>query len=169
MLAQGTIKGLECVGMGQKYEGRVVRVLVVDDYEPFRRFLCKALKTRLELQVIGAAADGLEAVQKAKDLKPDLILLDIGLPKLNGIETAERLSRHVPKAKILFISQNNDAEVIAAALSNGAKGYIWKETAAAELVPAIETVLRGDRFIGSQLRTESSELRPSNPDQEQIG
>ena len=155
--------------MAHKHEVGVVRVLVVDDYEPFRRFLCKILKTRLELQVIGEAADGLEAVQKAQDLTPDLILLDIGLPKLNGIETAERLPRHVPKAKILFLSQNNDAEVIAAALSNGAKGYVWKENAAAELVPAIETVLRGDRFIRSQLRIEASDLRPSNSDQDHVG
>ncbi len=92
-----------------------------------------------------------EAVQKARDLKPDLILLDIGLPKLNGIEAAHRLLQFVPAAKVLFISQNNDADVIAAALSDGAKGYVWKESANADLLPAIEAVLRGDRFLSSQL------------------
>ncbi len=80
-----------------------------------------------------------------------MILLDIGLPKLNGIEAAHRLLQFVPAAKVLFISQNNDADVIAAALSDGAKGYVWKESANADLLPAIEAVLRGDRFLSSQL------------------
>ncbi len=128
----------------------VVRILVVDDYEPFRRFLCETLKTKPKLELIGEAADGLEAIQKATDLKPDLVLLDIGLPKLNGIEAARRLSKVIPEAKVLFISQNTDADVIAVALSNGAKGYIWKATVDADLVPAIEAVLRGDHFVSSQ-------------------
>ncbi len=127
-----------------------VRILVVDDYEPFRRFLYETLKTRPELKVIGEAADGLEAVQKATDLKPDLVLLDVGLPKLNGIEAAHHLSKVIPEAKILFISQSTDAEVIAEALSTGAKGYVWKAAANADLLPAIEAVLRGDHFVSSQ-------------------
>ncbi len=129
----------------------IIRILVVDDYEPFRRFVCETLKTKTELQVIGEASDGLEAVQKAKDLKPDLALLDIGLPKLNGIEVAHRLSRLIPEVKVLFISQNNDANVITAALNSGAKGYVLKGTANADLLPAIAAVLRGDRFVSSQL------------------
>jgi DNA-binding NarL/FixJ family response regulator len=132
-------------------EPSVFRILVVDDFQPCRRFLCATLKTRPELQVIGEASDGFEAIQKAKDLKPDLILLDIGLPKLNGIEVAKSVSRLVPDGKILFISQNNDADVIATALSNGAKGYVWKQTAKADLLPAIEAVLQGDQFVSWQL------------------
>jgi len=130
----------------------VVRILVVDDFEPFRRFLHAILKTRPELHVIGEASDGLEAVQKAQDLKPDLILLDIGLPKLNGIETADRLSRLLPDAKILFISQDNDPDLVATALSSRAKGYLWKQTANTELLPAIETVLRQDEVVSVQVR-----------------
>lgn len=129
----------------------VVRILVVEDYEPFRYFIRETLKTRPDFHLIGEASDGLEAIQKAENLKPDLILLDVGLPKLNGIEAAHRLSRLVPQAKILFVSQNSDVEVIAAALQNGAKGYVWKTTAAADLLPAIEAVLRGDRFVSSRL------------------
>ena len=89
----------------------IVRILVVDDHEPFRRFVCATLEPRPELRVIGEAADGMQAVQKAEELQPDLILLDIGLPTLNGIEAAHRISRLVPAAKILFVSQENDTDV----------------------------------------------------------
>jgi DNA-binding NarL/FixJ family response regulator len=106
-----------------------VSLLVVEDYEPFRRLVCSTLGKRPELQIVGEASDGLQAVQKAEELQPDLILLDIGLPTLNGIEAACRISQLVPAAKVLFVSQNNDADVVAAALGNGAKGYIRKENA----------------------------------------
>jgi len=121
---------------------------VVDDYEPFRRFVCTILEARPELQVIGEASDGLQAVQKAAELQPDLILLDIGLPKLNGIETAHRISRVTPNATILFVSQETDPEVVAES-SNGAKGYVWKQDASTELVPAVEAVLHGTHFIST--------------------
>ena len=124
----------------------VVRVLLVDDYEPFRRFVREKLKTRSELEVVGEATDGLEAVQKVEELQPDLIVLDIGLPKLNGIEAAHRMSKLVPSTTILFLSQNDDAEIVEAALSNGAKGYVLKLDAERELLPAVGAVLRGERF-----------------------
>ena len=127
----------------------IVRTLVVDDSEPFRRFVCSTLEGRPELQVIGEASDGLEAVHKAEELKPDLILLDIGLPTLNGVEAAHRISNLVPGATILFLSQETDAEVVAAALSNGARGYVLKLDAILELLPAVESVLRGQRFIST--------------------
>jgi DNA-binding NarL/FixJ family response regulator len=124
---------------------------MVDDYEPFRRFVCSKLQSRPEFQIVGEASDGLEAVQKAEELQPDLILLDIGLPKLNGIEAAHRISRLVPSASILFISQENDPDLVAAALSNGAKGYVRKENAETDLLAAMEAVVRGDRFVSKEL------------------
>ena len=127
----------------------VVRILVVDDFEPSRRFLCETLQGRPDLQIIGEASDGLQAVEKFEELQPDLILLDIGLPKLNGIEVAHRISELVPSSTILVISQNNDTDVVAAALSNGAKGYILKHNANRELLPAVEAVLRGDHFVSA--------------------
>ena len=127
---------------------QVVRVLVVDDHEPFRNFVGATLQARSELQVIGEASDGLEAVQKAEELGPDLILLDIGLPTLNGIEAAHRISMLIPSATVLFLSQENDADVIATALSNGA-GYVLKLDTNRELLPAVESVLRGQRFIST--------------------
>jgi DNA-binding NarL/FixJ family response regulator len=128
---------------------QVVRVLVVDDHEPFRNFVGETLQARSELQVVGEASDGLEAVQKAEELLPDLILLDIGLPTLNGIEAAHRISMLVPSATVLFLSQENDADVVATALSNGARGYVLKLDADRELLPAVESVLRGQRFIST--------------------
>jgi DNA-binding NarL/FixJ family response regulator len=133
----------------------IVRILVVDDYEPFRRFACATLEPRPELRVIGEAADGLQAIQKAEELQPDLILLDIGLPTLNGIEAAHRISRLVPAAKILFISQDNDAEIVAAALGNGAKGYLRKQNAGSELLSAVDAVLQGGRFVSEGLISET--------------
>ena len=131
-----------------------VSVLVVEDYGPFRRFICSTPGKRSDLQIVGEASDGLQAVQKAQELQPDLILLDIGLPTLNGIEAASRISRLVPFAKVLFVSQNNDADVVMAALSNGATGYVRKENALTDLLPAVEAVLRGDRFVSRGLHTD---------------
>jgi DNA-binding NarL/FixJ family response regulator len=128
---------------------RFVRVLVVDDYEPFRHFVRATLQARPELRVICEASDGLQAVQKAEELQPDLVLLDIGLPLLNGMEAAHKISRLVPGATIPFLSQNNDADVIEAAISNGAKGYVLKLDAQRELLPAVQAVLRGERFASS--------------------
>jgi len=126
-----------------------VCVLVVDDYEPFRRFVCSTLQKRPELQVIGEASDGLEAVQKAEELKPDLILLDIGLPTLDGIDASRRISMVVPGAKILVVTQNNDADVARAVLSDGASGYVLKLDANRELLRAVEVVLHGGQFVST--------------------
>ena len=123
--------------------------LVVDDYEPFRRFVCSRLESRPDLQVVGEASDGLEAVERAHALKPDLILLDIGLPHLNGIEAAHCISRLIPTPTILFVSQISDVDVVQEALSNGAKGYVWKADAGIDLLPAVEAALQGAHFVSS--------------------
>ncbi len=88
-------------------EPSFVRVLVVEDFTPFRRFVCSTLSKRANLQVVWEASDGQEAVQKAGDLEPDLILLDIGLPTLNGIEASRQIRQHSPKSKIIFVSQES--------------------------------------------------------------
>jgi DNA-binding NarL/FixJ family response regulator len=134
-----------------------VRILVVDDFEPFRQFIISTLQRMPELQVIAAASDGLEAVRMAEELNPDLILLDIGLPRLNGIEAAHRISRLLPDAKILFLSQDNDPDVVAAALSDGAEGYIHKLDVAKELLPAVEAALRRKQFISAGTKQCSEE------------
>jgi DNA-binding NarL/FixJ family response regulator len=130
----------------------VVRILLVEDHEAFRDFLRTTLQARPEWQVIGEVSDGLQAVQKAEELRPDLIILDIGLPTLNGVEAAHRISRLLPSATILFVSQNSDADVIGAALNNGAKGYVLKTDSGRELLPAVEAVLRGNGFASTGIR-----------------
>ena len=120
-------------------KGVTVRVLVVDDSEPWRRQVCSMLQTRPEYRVVAEVADGLEAVQEAQQLKPDLILLDIGLP-LNGLEAANRIRQVTPDASIVFLTQNNDRDVKRAAMSTGAQGYVLKADAWAELFTAIEGV-----------------------------
>ncbi len=110
------------------------------------------LRTREELQVVGEAGDGIEAVQRARELQPDLILLDIGLPKLNGIEAASRIHHVVPGVKIFFVTQHTDPDVVRAALSNGAKAYLFKADAASELLPAIGAVLRGEVFVSHNIK-----------------
>jgi DNA-binding NarL/FixJ family response regulator len=114
-----------------------VRILLVDDYEPWRKNISSELRKMSEFQIVGEVTDGVEAVQRAQELKPDLILLDIGLPGLNGIEVANRLHQLVPQAKILFLTENHDAEVVRAALSDGARGYVVKVDSGSELLPAI--------------------------------
>ena len=128
-----------------------VRVLVVDDYLPWRQFVCRALLARPNWRVIGQVSDGLDAIQKAQDLQPDLIVLDIGLPTLNGIEAARRMRTAAPDSKILFLSENSSVEIAEEALRTGAAGYVVKSRAAQELLPALDAVLNGDRFVGPVL------------------
>jgi DNA-binding NarL/FixJ family response regulator len=124
-----------------------IRILVVDDYEGWRRQVRSLFQSRPQWQVIAEAVDGPEAIQKAEELKPDLILLDIGLPKLNGIEAARRIRQVSPGTKILFLSQDSDLEVVQASLSTGAEGYVHKAYAQSDLLLAMEAVLRGEQFV----------------------
>lgn len=129
----------------------IVKVLVVDDFEPWCRLICSMLQKHPGLQIVGEVSDGLEAVQRARELQPDLVLLDIGLPDINGIEVARGIRKFSPKAKILFVAEDNSPEVAEAALGTGARGYVVKSDAGRELLPAVEAVLGGERFISSSL------------------
>jgi DNA-binding NarL/FixJ family response regulator len=127
-----------------------LRVLVVEDFAPFRRFICSTLEKRSDLRVICEVSDGLEAVQKAQDLKPDLILLDIGLPGLNGIDAARRIRALAPESKIIFLSQESSPDVVQAALGLGARGYVVKTRAGSELLAAVEAVISEKQFVSLQ-------------------
>jgi DNA-binding NarL/FixJ family response regulator len=125
----------------------LVRILLVEDFEPFRRFIRSQLQPRLDLELIAEASDGLEAVHLAEQLQPDLILMDIGLPTLNGIEVARQVRKLSPQSKILFVSQECSADVIEEALSFGAMGYVIKAHAGSELLVALEAVREGRQFV----------------------
>lgn len=128
-----------------------VRILVVDDYEPWRRYVATALQKKPNLKIVGEAIDGLEAARKAQQLQPDLVLLDIGLPKLNGIQSGHQIREVSLKSKILFVSENRSWEITEKALSIGAGGYVVKSAAASELLPAVEAVLNDQRFVSASV------------------
>jgi DNA-binding NarL/FixJ family response regulator len=124
-----------------------VRILLVDEFEPWRRFASLTLRKKPGLLIVGEASNGLEAFQKAVELEPDLILLGIGHPALDGIEAARRIREMVPEAKIIFLSDESSVDVVQEAMSFGAWGYVFKTMAAIELLTAVETVLPGLRFV----------------------
>ena len=142
----------------------VIRLLVVDDFEPFRRSVVSILQKQPELLVIGEVSDGLEAVRKAQELQPDLVLLDIGLPRLNGIEVARQICKSCPRSKILFLSQESSDEIVQGALATGAKGYVLKIDAGRELVKAVKAILRGEEFVSSSLAGSKDEHTLGHPD-----
>ena len=147
MDSDGAPSRKSAVRLGKAAAVSSVRVLVVEDFEQFRRFVCATLGKRPDLQVVGEVSDGFEAVQKAVELKPDLILLDIGLPTLNGIEVARQIRKLVPESKIIFLSQESSAEVVQEALSLGAWGYVVKTRAGSDLLTAVEAVISGKQFV----------------------
>src|SRR5579863_1114987 len=124
------------------------RILVVEDFAPFRQFVSSVFDERSDFQVIGEVTDGLEAVQKAKELNPDLIVLDIGLPGLNGIEAARRIRKLSPQSKILFVSQESSVDVIEEALKFGV-GYVIKTHAGSDLLATIEAMRASGQFVST--------------------
>jgi DNA-binding NarL/FixJ family response regulator len=127
-------------------------VLVVDDFEPWRSFVTSALKQQLHLASVHEVSDGLDAVQKSQALQPDLILLDVGLPTLNGLEAARQIRVLSPDSKIIFLTENDDCDVAAEAFRSGARGFVVKFDAEEELIAAVDAVLAGEQFLSRRLR-----------------
>jgi DNA-binding NarL/FixJ family response regulator len=132
-------------------EKSTFRVLIVDDYEPWRGFIRSSLLKWPQLHVVGEACDGREAVQKSQQLQPDLIVLDIGLPTMNGIEAARQIRQQSPNARILFCSENLSPDVAEEALRAGAGGYLVKSDAGGDLLSAVTSVIQGKRFVSRTL------------------
>jgi DNA-binding NarL/FixJ family response regulator len=128
-----------------------VRTLVVDDFASFRRRVCWMLEENPEIRVIGEAGDGLEAVQKAEEFQPDLILLASDLPRLSGIEAARQIRKTAPQSKILFLGQDLDPAVVQEAFSLGARGYVVKSDASRELLRAVKVVILGKQYVSRAL------------------
>jgi DNA-binding NarL/FixJ family response regulator len=143
-----------------------VRVLVVDDFEPWRRHVASTLGQNPRWQIVGEAANGPDAIEKATDLQPDLILLDVGLPNVNGLDAARRILARDPSLRILFVSEQQAWEVAEDALCSGARGYICKSDAGRELSPAVEAIAAGRRFVGERFggrRVEGRRGHPGSP------
>jgi two-component system nitrate/nitrite response regulator NarL len=137
----------------------MLRILVVEDFAPFRRLVCTALQKFETTE----AADGLEGVQKAEQLQPDLILLDINLPKLHGFGVAQRIRQVAPRARLIFLSQESSPDIVRRALRLGAHGYVQKLSAATDLLRAIETVLSGRRFVSRSVEYADPADAPQSP------
>lgn len=134
-------------------ETRSFRILIADNFEPWCCYVSSTLQKDESLQIVGIANSGLEAVQKAIELKPDLVLLSVSLfPQTYGLEVVRRIIKAVPGVKLLIATHIIDPGVMAAALSNGVHGYIWKMDAQRELLPAIRAIRRGEKFIGSGMK-----------------
>src|SRR5262249_15608424 len=134
-------------------------VLIVEDFAPFRQLICTMLQRVPAVRVACEIADGLLAVEQAAKVQPDLILMDIGLPGLDGIEAARRIRKCCPQSRIVFLSTELSPEIVREALATGAHGYVTKVDVAGDLLVAVEAALRGDRFIGK--RFEDQDMFPT--------
>jgi len=135
-----------------------LRTLVVEDHEDLRKILRSMLRDTTECFIVGEASDGLEAVEQAKELLPDLILLDLSLPKLNGMEAARRIRKLLPDSKIVFLSQESSPEIVQGALRLGGVGYVLKSDAM-ELPLAVHAILQGEVFVSPRAkRSEQSDF-----------
>lgn len=127
------------------------RVIVVDDFREFRDLMISIIESQPELQVIAEACNGEEAVRKIEGLHPDLVLLDLGLPTLNGFEVARIVRQTSPQSKILLVSQESSADAVQEALNLGAYGYVLKSDIESELLKAVSAVLQGKVFLSRSL------------------
>jgi len=128
-----------------------IRILLVDDVESWRSSISSMLRAEPSFEVVCETSDGLKAVQAAEKFQPAVVLLDIGLPGLNGIQAGGRIRRVAPFAKIVFVTMECDPDVVEAAWGLGAWGYVLKCDAARELVAAVRSVVRGEKFLSRSL------------------
>lgn len=145
-----------------------IRIFVVDDFEPFRRFICETLRARPGFEVVGETSDGLEAALMANELRPDLVILDIGLPRLNGIEVAAQIRESCPATKILFVSQESSTDIVRRTFAVGANGYVIKTEASCDLLKAVDEVLKRGQFVSSKLSgfADPRTVKAENPGRE---
>ena len=139
----------------------IVHLLVVDDFRLWRDCIKLHLEGHPHLRIAGFASDGFEALQKVGELQPDLVLLDISLPKLNGFETARKIRRLAPDCKIIFLTGHSCSEMVRGALEAGASGYVHKEDAMAELLVSLEAVIAGRQYLSDSVRDISGVTRIS--------
>ena len=128
-----------------------IRILVVDDHEVVRKVVCSLLSSDPALEVVCQTSDGENAVKKAEELQPDVVLLDISLPGISGIEAGRRIRKVSPDSRIIFLSQHDSIQMVEDALRVGGHGYVTKMDAGGELLKAIRTVSEGKRFVSRRI------------------
>ena len=126
-----------------------ISILIVDDLPDFRRVIKRICRDREELNIVGEAEDGLAAVDKAEQLQPDIILLDISMPRLSGLEAALHIQKVSAQSKIVFLSGHSHWSVVQEAMERGAIGYVIKSQAGVELLDAIDSVSRGHSYVSA--------------------
>lgn len=124
-----------------------LRILIADDHEVVRRGLCSLLQAHEGWEICGEATDGRSAVEKAKQLKPDIVILDVGMPSLNGLAATRQMVQQDPKCKVIVLTITDSDHVIREALDAGARGFVLKSDAARDLVTAVETLQRNRMFF----------------------
>lgn len=139
-----------------------MRILVVDDHQVVRRVVCSILSLDSSLDVVSETSDGEQAVEKADELHPDVVLLDISLPGISGIEAGRRIRRVSPDSRIIFLSQHDSLQMVEDALRVGGRGYVAKMDAGAELLQAIRTVSEGKQFVSQRIVAQGWRMKPQN-------
>ena len=149
------------IGSAEERRTPFARVLIVDDFELWKGFVIARIQEQPDMCIVGFASDGLQAVRKAQELQPDLILLDICLPKLNGIEAARQIRKLTPKSKILFLTGDADSDIMRTTFNTDGSGYVLKMDAAQDLLPGVVAVLQGRQFFSFSIANveDLSELR----------
>lgn len=131
-----------------------IKILIVDDHELIRRYIAEILATQRDFNVVGQAGDGMEAVRRAEQFQPDVVLLDIGLPGLNGLQAVPLIKRVSPKAEILMVTSHDHPFFVKEAFDAGARGFLAKSDVSAELIDAVSDVHRRRQFVSKTVRTE---------------
>jgi DNA-binding NarL/FixJ family response regulator len=151
----------------------IIRVLLADDHDLFREGLAGIVASQPDMQVIGEASDGLEAIVKAGDLKPDLVLMDIQMPGCDGLEAARRIKRELPETTIVMLTVRDEDEKLFEALKNGAQGYLLKNIRSREMLEMLRGAVRGEAAISPLLAGRMleefrrlSRLSPAEPDED---
>jgi two-component system, NarL family, nitrate/nitrite response regulator NarL len=129
----------------------LVGVLIVDDFPAWRNFVALQVKQKKAWRIVSEASEGVEAIQKACEFRPEVVVLDIGLPGVTGLEVAQCILRDLPATKILFLSENRSCEVVQESIRIGACGYVLKSDSAKDFLPAMAAVLRGEIFLSTNL------------------
>lgn len=129
----------------------VTRILLVDDFVPWQHLVLRLLESETDLQIISTAVDGTEAIQKAEELQPDLILMDLCLPGMDGIEATRQIRIVSSGSKVLFLTDHSEPDIVQAAFDVGASGYVLKSDFSADLIPGVRAVLLGQKFVSRSL------------------